>query len=119
MEKRSQRCNVGLVEETNASQYSGGGVAVQWWRLPVASAAPQIGSWLGFSVGFLGGGEPRTLPPTPHLFLLYGTAQREPTSCVGLGIPDQDTSQGPRHGRWAKSGGDQPNILPLDLILYF
>ena len=38
---------------------------------------------------------------------------------LGLGAPDQGASQGPRHGRWAKSSGDQPNILPLDLLLYF
>ena len=38
---------------------------------------------------------------------------------LGLGAPDQGASQGPKHGRWAKSGGDQLNILPLDLLLYF
>ena len=30
-----------------------------------------------------------------HLSLLYGTARRGPTSRAGLGIPDQDASQGP------------------------
>jgi hypothetical protein len=34
---------------------------------------------------------------------------------IGLGVPDQDAGSGPRHGRWAKSSGDQPNILSLDL----
>ena len=28
---------------------------------------------------------------------------------LGLGAPDQGASQEPRHGRWAKSGGDQSN----------
>ena len=31
----------------------------------------------------------------PHLSLLYGTARWGPTSRVGLGVPDQDASQGP------------------------
>ena len=43
----------------------------------------------------LGGGEPRVTSHQPHLSLLYGTALREPTSRVGLGVPDQDASQGP------------------------
>ena len=54
----------------------------------------------------------------PHLSLLYSTARREPTSCVGLDVPDQDASQGVREVRWARLGWDQPSILSIDLILY-
>ena len=43
----------------------------------------------------LGGGEPRVTSHQPHLSLLYGTARWGPTSRVGLGVPDQDASQGP------------------------
>ena len=44
----------------------------------------------------LGGGEPRVTSHQPHLSLLYGTARWGPTSRVGLGVLDQDASQGPR-----------------------
>jgi hypothetical protein len=37
---------------------------------------------------------------------------------VWLNAPDQGVSQGPS-GRWAISVENQPNILPLDLTLYF
>ena len=43
----------------------------------------------------LGGGEPRVTSHQPHLSLLYGTARWGATSRVGLGVPDQDASQGP------------------------
>ena len=37
---------------------------------------------------------------------------------LGLGVPDQDVSQGSAQSlNWP--GGDQPNILPLDLTFTF
>jgi hypothetical protein len=54
------------------------------------------------------------LSPWPSLPLI-GTVRRGSPAKHGLGIPDQDARSGPTHGRWAKYGGDQTNILPLDL----
>jgi hypothetical protein len=50
-----------------------------------------------------------TTGPSPPI---YSTARRDPTShVIGLDVPDQDARLGPRHGRWAESGGDQTNSL--------
>jgi hypothetical protein len=69
-----------------------------------------IGSGLGQWVATVAV-EPRNpnhWPPPP----IYSTARRGPTShVIGLDVPDQDARLGPRHGRWAKSGGDQTNTL--------
>jgi len=69
-------------------------------------------------VGKQGGGEPRIKSHQPHLSLIYGTARWGPTSHVGLGVPDQDASQGPSWplGQLVEIN---TNILPLDLILSF
>jgi hypothetical protein len=56
--------------------------------------------------------EPRNPNHCPHP-PIYSTARRGPTShVIGLGVPDQDARSGPRHGRWAKSGGDQNQHSP-------
>jgi hypothetical protein len=53
-----------------------------------------------------------TVLPPP----IYSTARRGATShVIRLGVPDQDARLGPRHGCRPKFGGDQTNILPLDL----
>jgi hypothetical protein len=55
-------------------------------------------------------------PPAPPLFIVQ--CDGGPPTANGLSTPDQGVSQG-TSGRWAILVGDQPNILPLDLTLYF
>ena len=50
----------------------------------------------------------------PHL-LLYGVVRWGATNHGSVGRPRSGRGSRHRLGRWAESGGDQPNILSLDL----
>jgi len=52
------------------------------------------------TVGNSGGGEPRVLCHSPHLLYIWHCATGANQPSIGLGVPDQDVSQGPSC-RWA------------------
>ena len=52
-----------------------------------------------------------------HTSFYTGAVQQGPTNLVGLGVPGQDAVKGPDMAVGPSLGGDQPYILPLDLIL--
>jgi hypothetical protein len=94
------------------------GDKLQWRRGGGASRRRQCPfDRYGLLGGTVGGGEPRLLCPGPHL-LLFGTVRRGPPTLLGW-TPRSGRRSGPRLSHWVKSGGDQPNILPLDLNLSF
>jgi hypothetical protein len=111
------RHRVGEVWRSRVSRYRGSGEDGPMAELPAAGCAPlEIGLGLG-QWGVAAAGEPRTVsrgPPPPFIAQCDGG----PPTANGLSAPDQGASQGPS-GRWAILVGDQSNILPLDLTLYF
>jgi hypothetical protein len=101
---------VGVAVETDGG--GGSGAVKSGGGFPSLTALPSRSARVR-TVGGGSGSEPRNpnhWPPPP----IYSTARRGPTShIIGLGVLDQDTRLGPRHGRWAKSGGDQTNTVLL------
>ena len=63
-------------------------------------------------------GEPRDLCRSPHLLYIWHCATGAHQPSIGLGVPDQDASQGPSSplGQLVEIN---TNILPLDLTLPF
>ena len=55
--------------------------------------------------------------PAPHPPIYLPQCDRGPPTIDGLGSPDQRADQVPFGPLGPKTGGDQSNILPLDLIL--
>jgi hypothetical protein len=86
-------------------------------ELPTAGSAPSIG--LGLGVGCGDWGEPHGLYPGPHFLFIYSTGRRGPTSQWTAEYPRSGHGQGVRLVRWVETGEINPNILPLDLLLYF
>jgi hypothetical protein len=82
------------------------------WVFPPLAVHPRdrigLGQWgCGSGVNLM----TLTTATTPPI---YSTVRRGPTShVIGLDVPDQDARLGPRHGRWAKSSGDQLTFSPL------
>ena len=70
------------------------------------------------TVGHCGGDEPRDLCRSPHLLYIWHCATGAHQPSIGLGVPDQDASQGPSLplGQLVEIN---TNILPLDLTLHF
>jgi hypothetical protein len=84
----------------------------RWQSFPPLAALPQIG------LGFCRWGTVASFrePSAPTFF--YCAVRRGLPTANGLSAPDQGANQDPS-GRWTILVGDQPNILPLNLILYF
>ena len=81
------------------------------------SASLSIGLGLR-TVGHCGGDEPRVMCRSPHLLYIWHCATGAHQPSIGLGVPDQDASQGPSSplGQLVEIN---TNILPLDLTLHF
>jgi hypothetical protein len=56
-----------------------------------------------------------TLTTGPHPLFITLRDGGPPATSLGWVSPIRTRDQGPTPGRWAKYGGDQTNILPLDL----
>ena len=86
-------------------------------ELPVATAPPLDRSRV-WTVGNSDGGKPHDLCHSSHLLYIWHCATGAHQPYIGLGVPDQDASQGP-----SLSLGQlveiNTNILPLDLTLHF
>jgi hypothetical protein len=89
-----------------------------WWRSFPPLAAPL--SRDRFRVRTVrSGGSSWTSYSEPRPYLLFiAQCDRGPPTTNGLSAPDQGASQGPS-GHWAILVGDQSNILPINLTLYF
>ena len=77
-----------------------------------SSASPQIG--LGLDGGDCSGGEPRVKCHSPHLLYIWHCATGAHQPSIGLGVPDQDASQGPscHWTNWWRSILTRPFVLP-------
>jgi len=89
---------------------------LRWWRLPVASAPRR--SDRGYGQWSSGGcGEPYTLATDPHLLFMALRDGGPPAShWAGRSRSERESKAQLAVG---PTGGDQPNILPLDLIFTF
>ena len=81
-------------------------------ELPVAA----VPLWIGLGLGLWGGGcgELRVVCRSPHLLYIWHCATGAHQPSIGLGVPDQDASQG-WPSRWTGPVEINTNILPLDL----
>jgi len=82
-------------------------------ELPVATAPPLDRSRV-WTVGNSDGGQPRVTCHSPHLLYIWHCATGAHQPSIGLGVPDQDASQG-WPSRWTGPVEINTNILPLDL----
>ena len=67
------------------------------------------------TVGHCGGDEPHDQCRSPHLLYIWHCAMGAHQPSIGLGVPDQDASQGPS-SPLGQLVDINTNILPLDLI---
>ena len=83
-----------------------------------AAAAPPLDRVRVLDSGNCSSGEPHIPCRSPHLLYIWHCATGAHQPSIGLGVPDQDASQGP-----SLSLGQlveiNTNILPLDLTLHF
>ena len=88
-----------------------------WWQLPVASVPPSLDRVRVWTVGTVAAANLVKKAASPH-FLFIGLRDGGPptSSWTGRSRSERESKAQLAVG---PTGGDQPNILPLDLIFYF
>jgi hypothetical protein len=90
----------------------GGGASRRWLRPSLVIGIRVVGGETG------GSGEPRTECPGPHLSFICAV-RRGPASYGWAGRPRSGRESRSKEAVGPPRSGDQPNILPLDLNIYF